>query len=257
MLLLTQWILLVLYAVAPVAAVALVGWRRRRNRPSGAIGLGSTVGTSLALGAALNFVYAIVSGASVRTGQILITSYVMLGLILVLRGFHWLVQEALNHLFRLRSSEARPGRLRVTAAALVRVALLFGVGLPWIMASVMVFRPKVHLRDDPQRQLGVPYETVDFRATDGVAIEGWWIPAIDRLGRPASNVTETVVVCHGLGANKSNQLTLGAHFVQAGYNVLILPDSSGYGSALSRSTSVTEMRSGRFSGAGAGRSAGW
>jgi fermentation-respiration switch protein FrsA (DUF1100 family) len=218
MLLLTKWILLTLYAATPVAAAGRALWRRRRGRPSGVATLSSTAGTAFALGAALNFAYAIVSGASVRFGQIPVTSYFLMALLLLLRGFNAAVEEGAVRLFRLRT---RTTRARANAAVLIRVLLLFGVGLPLVMASIMVYRPKVHLRDDPQQQLGVAFETVTFDSRDGITLEGWWIPAVDRFGRPASNVDETVLVCHGLGANKSNQLTLGAHFVQAGFNVLI------------------------------------
>jgi fermentation-respiration switch protein FrsA (DUF1100 family) len=54
-------------------------------------------------------------------------------------------------------------------------------------------------------------------------IRGWWIPAIERTGelRDPDAAGKTVIVCHGLGSNKSNQLIMARPFVPDGYNVLI------------------------------------
>lgn len=225
---LTKWLLLILYAVTPVAAVVRVWWRQRQTgwpdeaSPfKAAAVLSSAAGMAVALGAGLNFAYAYVAGASVRLGQIALTCYFLLSLILLLRGFNKLLQTCVERLFFLHHARGRFRYTRAFGAGMVRAALLFGVGLPLVMSSVMTYRPKVRLREDPQQQLGATFQEVSFVTDDDVTIAGWWIPAMDRFGQPAGNVTETVVVCHGLGANKSNQLTLAAHFVQAGFNVLI------------------------------------
>ena len=40
------------------------------------------------------------------------------------------------------------------------------------MATVLTYRPKVDLRDDPQKQLGFAYEPVEFTATDNTRLSG-------------------------------------------------------------------------------------
>ncbi|MGZ5139219.1 MAG: 2'-5' RNA ligase family protein, partial [Burkholderiales bacterium] len=42
------------------------------------------------------------------------------------------------------------------------------VGLPYVMSSVMTYRPKVGPGDDPRRMLGFKYERVEFLSTDGI-----------------------------------------------------------------------------------------
>jgi uncharacterized protein len=146
----------------------------------------------------------------------------------VLRGFDWLLQRGINSILRVNQTIANPSlgfRCRTAMAGLLRLVVLFGVGLPYVMAAVLTYRPKVELKDDPRQQLGYAFEPVWFRATDGTRISAWWIPAQRTRIRGSidqSNFGEnTVLICHGLGSNKSNQLVLSRGFVPYGYNVLI------------------------------------
>ena len=114
------------------------------------------------------------------------------------------------------------GRGRRRALTL-RVILLFVIGLPYIMAVGMVYRPKIETDDTPQKQLGFKYQDVHFAATDGVPIDGWWIPAMNlaRAGEtpPFTPGDRTVILATGW-ANKANQLMLARELVPHGYNVL-------------------------------------
>jgi uncharacterized protein len=116
-----------------------------------------------------------------------------------------------------------PRRGAVAAMLLMRWLILFGIGLPYVMAAVLTYRPKVGLVDDPAITYGWQFEPVHFSATDGTSISAWWIGA-----QPDSRASETeraskrtVLVCHGLGANKANHLILAQSLVPAGYNVLV------------------------------------
>jgi len=81
-------------------------------------------------------------------------------------------------------------------------------------------------RDDPRTMLGFRFEHVSFTATDGVRLDGWWIPARADAGPAASSSrapdwgSKTVILCHGLGSNKVNQLVMAQALVPGGYNVL-------------------------------------
>jgi alpha-beta hydrolase superfamily lysophospholipase len=99
--------------------------------------------------------------------------------------------------------------VRTAAAASVRVAVLFLVGLPYEMAVAMVYRPRVH-GQDPMQQLGRHFEDVTFSDDHGRRLSGWWI---DVGGK------DTVLLCHGLGASKSNALPMAEHLLRGGYNV--------------------------------------
>jgi fermentation-respiration switch protein FrsA (DUF1100 family) len=116
-------------------------------------------------------------------------------------------------------------RLLDATGFLIRAALLIIVGLPYVMATVMTYRARVAPPDDPQKQLGYPFERINFRTSDGMKIAGWWIPAVENRRRGARRSGDfgqsTVIVCHGLASNKSNQLILSRGFVPHGLNVLI------------------------------------
>lgn len=85
--------------------------------------------------------------------------------------------------------------LREVVPALVTVPLL----LPYFMGVVYVHRFKMPNTSDPQQILQRSYEDVAFTTTDGLEIHGWFLLA----KRPSER---TLIICHGLGANRSNFL---------------------------------------------------
>ena len=123
----------------------------------------------------------------------MLASYFAISLLLILRLFDTLLQRAvaampcINRIRKSRPSVFDPYRL---LAGLFRLAILFGLGLPYVMATVLTYRPKVDLRDDPKSQLGFNFEDVSFHAIDGTVLSGWWIPAEQRQGRrrPGSGI---------------------------------------------------------------------
>jgi len=77
-------------------------------------------------------------------------------------------------------------------------------------------------------ELGLPYEPVEFQATDGTTLAGWKIP-IDP-NRP------WIILCHGLGSNRGNLLDIGAWLATARFN-LFLFDFRAHGESTGRVTS--------------------
>jgi fermentation-respiration switch protein FrsA (DUF1100 family) len=111
------------------------------------------------------------------------------------------------------------------------------------MASVMTYRPRVVPRDDPMSQLGLRFERVSFTSTDGLKLSGWWIPAIEprrQRQRPEDWGTKTVIACHGLAANKSNQLVIARELLRGGYNVLIF-DFRAHGESAGQLTTLGDL----------------
>ncbi len=210
-------VLMALYLVTPLvtAVWALSRWKRARRRAKASLAGAAILG--LALGLGLNIAYAFLAGGRVRVPQVLLSSYLLLSVILILRALNKTMEIGLRTLFNVgrRSLPTTWYAFRAGSAVVLRNAILVMLGLPFVMASVMVFRPKVGLTDDPQTQLGYPFQKAEFVTTDDVPIRGWFIPSGDKPSK------DTVIVCHGLGANKSNQLTLAAHFVPQGFNLLI------------------------------------
>lgn len=108
----------------------------------------------------------------------------------------------------------------------------------WVFSAALFLRntilPKLPLNPIPAEQ-PVPAETVQFSATDGLRLEGWKIPS--QSGRP------WIILCHGVGANRSDLLSIAAGLHQAGFN-LFLFDFRGHGTSQGRTTSFgwTEQR---------------
>jgi alpha-beta hydrolase superfamily lysophospholipase len=227
MLRLVHSLLVAVYVAVPVVAVAYALAARRRDDRGAAQRLASLSVTGIAafaMAVSLCLIYGRALDAHVPLGQVLRATYFAAAMLLILRGFDYALQVGLRRLFRLH----RPGQVtfgraaRVASAVLVRVALLLALGLPYVMAVVMTYRPKVVARDNPYSQLGFHYERVEFTTSDGVRLVGWWIPAEKP---PRSDHWEdwgkqTVILCHGLAASKSNQLVLGRRLVPGGFNVL-------------------------------------
>lgn len=226
MLRILHYLLCTAFLVAPLAAVLVdVYSARRQRRHATAAPLLISLCGGVVLGTSIVLAYAFAVGGRASLWQLLLAVYFATSLLLILKAFDWGVRTGAAKAWHQLFGRGRQTRLRrVLGDAVpqsVRILLLIGVGLPYILAAVMTYRPKVVPRDDPLRQLGFTYQTVQFETSDGLSLSGWWIPASSRTGRRTRDSDRTVVVCHGLAANKSNQLVLARQLVPGGYNVLI------------------------------------
>ena len=181
--------------------------------------------------------------------------YFAIAMLVVLKGFDALLKAAQHRCLAatavsagaaLTGCAAKPQAGIAVFSGVVRVVLLFAIGLPYVMACVMTYRPKVVPHDDPISLLGFGYTPVEFRATDGVRISAWWIPALESSGQRRSRRSDfgakTVLVCHGLAANKANQLIMARKLVPAGYNALAL-DFRAHGESGGQLTSFGDLES--------------
>jgi uncharacterized protein len=216
-----------IYLAAPIAAMVIdfrSAWRRKRSAPTS--GLIASLSAAVLMGTGLALLYGFFVGGRVPIGQVLLAIYFALGLLLILKALDYVLRTSLSRLWR--SILKKPNTFWRSSADLIsfslRVCILILIGLPYIMAAVMTYRPKIAPSDNPQKQLGYSFEPVSFRTSDGLTISGWWMPAFEqsrRRLRSADFGSSTVIACHGLGSSKSNQLILARPFVPAGYNVLI------------------------------------
>lgn len=227
----THLVVIAFYFAVPAAAGATAAWRARRaGSPKPLLAFALSVVSAAVIGTSLNLLYAVFTGARAQVVQVLLTSYLLLGVLCLLKAFNWAMKDGFDRLFRLRRPAVGPHVphgwgwvVRATGATFLRGLLLAGLGLPYVMSVAMVYRPKVVGGDDPKAQLRAAFEPVAFAATDGTRLAGWWIPAARHAGpatRPADWGAKTAVLCHGLGANKSNQLALARELPSNGYNVL-------------------------------------
>lgn len=89
--------------------------------------------------------------------------------------------------------------------------------------------PRYPLHIPPSR-FGVTFEDAQFDASDGVKIKGWFIKGNGKGRVP------TVIICHGLGANRSDFTELAAGLSRNGYNTLLF-DFRGHGESERKASS--------------------
>ena len=82
-----------------------------------------------------------------------------------------------------------------------------------------LYRPSTEILATPA-QFQLRFQEVQFVASDGTSISGWWIPANHPRG--------TVVYCHGNAGNIGGSAHLAPEFFKRGFN-LLLWDYRGYG----------------------------
>src|SRR5512139_2594953 len=99
------------------------------------------------------------------------------------------------------------------------VNILIGLALLVVALALVLVYANTH---PPRYPLHIPpstyratYEDATFETSDGVTLKGWLIkPPEERPGMPG------IIICHGLGANRSDFSELAAMLARRGYWVL-------------------------------------
>ena len=93
----------------------------------------------------------------------------------------------------------------------------------FVFQSNMVFYPETgrEIIATPE-QIGLPYEDIHLKTSDGINLHGWYIPAVQPRG--------TVLFLHGNAGNISHRLDSIEMFHRLGYSTLIF-DYRGYGNS--------------------------
>jgi len=222
-------ILIVTYAVLPVLALIWSIRRSMRLHSAGpVISFIITCFSAIILGTAIVILSAVVLQGRVLIGQILQSWYFLLGLLCLMGSLRWMAREGTYRLFRVsrhpNGRPTHPAALRATLAFLVQSVLLFIVGLPFVIGTMLVHRTRVHTSDTPQSVADCDSVAVTFQATDGPKIAGWWIPA-----DPVKPVLDedhagqrTILLCCTIGDDLKHQAGLLRVLVNDGYNVLAI-----------------------------------
>jgi alpha-beta hydrolase superfamily lysophospholipase len=112
-------------------------------------------------------------------------------------------------------------RVPVTVAvAIVVLPVVYALSVGVAATNV----PPTSLGTDTPADLGLEYREVEFAATDGVTLSGWYIPS--RNGA-------AVVLAHGAGSTRSSVLDHAAVLAGHGYGVLLF-DARGHGRSRGR-----------------------
>jgi fermentation-respiration switch protein FrsA (DUF1100 family) len=206
------------YILCPVVifarAVALK-FRKRRpmSMPLRKFQLTSLAGMSA--GVLVSVTFALSVHGKLLLSQILLAGYFATSLILILQLLDRWSWDLCKSLLRVAHPQ-RPSvsfNIRALAALLMRTALIICVGLPYVLATMMTYRPRASAIDNPQSLFKWNYEQVSFNSTDGIPLSAWWIPA------PHGESMSTVILCPG--GDKASQLSLVKRLRPAGYNVLV------------------------------------
>ena len=113
---------------------------------------------------------------------------------------------------------------------LISIVLLIAA-LSFILVYVNTHPSKYSLHVPPSVYQAA-YDDVSFTTEDGVVIKGWLVkPAPSRHRSPA------IIICHGVGANRSDFTDLAAAFARRGYYVLLF-DFRGHGESGGSRTSL-------------------
>lgn len=100
---------------------------------------------------------------------------------------------------------------RVAAQLAVGIGLLFS-GLSYAASITLTARRKPDISDSPDRH-GMKFDKVYFPSTDGLILEGWWIPVDKAQG--------TIILCHGQNGSMDADIGQAKVLHDAGFNVFM------------------------------------
>ncbi len=110
---------------------------------------------------------------------------------------------------------------------MLSIALSVLIAYAVVLALVFVYQPRLVYFPQSARELtatpravGLDFEDVTLHAADGVALHGWWVPAMTPRG--------AVLLLHGNAGNISDRLGYVTMFNRLGYSILLI-DYRGYG----------------------------
>lgn len=203
-----------LYLALPPLSLGAFGLRGRAalKRQIAAAWIGGAIVAAAVLSA-----YVLGVGGSPSITQICLTLYLGAAIMLLLKSIDFAFRQLLAIVFRTRliDPEKPVSRRRLALAGTTRVIVFACFALPWVMAAVMVYRPRVQTSDTPASVLQASYVDASLTTRDGVRIAAWYVPA----ERPSDT---TVILLHGLGSNRTGMWTLMNRLHDVGVNTMAI-----------------------------------
>jgi alpha-beta hydrolase superfamily lysophospholipase len=234
------------YLLLPIAAVGAALVRAAATKSGNPIReLAVTAMAGAVGGLTLICIYMRLASGQVPAGQIAVACYWGIAIACALRGFNAVLAWSFARAgpggsgtgFRPVSDCAdfasQPTSVNVSCRSTragspchdaIRAILLLAVGIPYIGAMALIYRPHILHDGTPATVLGSTYEDIRFPATDGLHLRGWWIPARP----PGSNEADagadwgrrTVILCHDFNGDKASDLRLARDLAPHGFNIL-------------------------------------
>jgi dipeptidyl aminopeptidase/acylaminoacyl peptidase len=126
---------------------------------------------------------------------------------------------------------AKTGPAKTIIMNILLSLLILVIALSFILVYANTHPPRYTLHVVPS-EYQADYETISFISEDGVPLKGWLIkPPQPRAKSPA------IIICHGVGANKSDFTELAVSLARRGYFVLLF-DFRAHGESSGSRTSL-------------------
>lgn len=110
----------------------------------------------------------------------------------------------------------------------------------FILSFILVYtntHPPRYSLNIPPSDYGLDFENVEFITTDKIVLKGWFIKAVGSRQYEVGSKKPVIIICHGLGANKSDFTGLASKLSAAGYHTLLF-DFRGHGESEGKNSSL-------------------
>ena len=230
MLRIAQGLLMFTYAVLPPA---LLAWaflsRNRSGRVGRIVSLLLTFIAGMVLAVLFILINARLFGGYTPASRAAHVVYFAIGVLCLLRlidrallaGFFRAARVPLDAWGR----PTDPNRLRALLPLIAQRLVMLALILPYVCALLVLYRPKNVHQGNPQSVAKLMYSSARFTTRDGVSLQGWWMPAADVPSALEADVAGqwgrgSVIICHGVGSDKTQDLRLARFLTNNGFNVL-------------------------------------
>ena len=132
---------------------------------------------------------------------------------------------------------------------LILKAVIYLLIIILVLSFLIVYsntHPPKYPLNIPPSSYGLKFESVEFTTPDKIILKGWFVKGSGEVAAPfrVRELPQTkslrlpiIIICHGLGANKSDFTELSSYLSKSGYHVLLF-DFRGHGESKGNSSSL-------------------
>ncbi len=222
------------YALLPLGAwaFALRRWQRhRQHQPVLGLVFACILGAFIGIGFVL--LNAWLLDGHVPTADAARTIHVCVAAACAIKIADWWTMGRMCRWLGVRADRARRGHGLLLIAFLLQRAFMLTLTLAYVFALLLAYRPRVIDAVTPAARK-LTWQQERFTSADDIELSGWFLPAPGRSGGAASSTT--VLICHGIGSRKQQQMGLAEFLLGQGYNVMLF-DFRGHGASGGNSVS--------------------
>ncbi|MBI3600537.1 MAG: alpha/beta hydrolase [Nitrospinae bacterium] len=124
--------------------------------------------------------------------------------------------------------------------SLISKIALYSFIIVFALSFILVYtnsHPPRYPLNIPPSDYGLDFENVEFITPDKIKLKGWFVKSVSSRQYAAGSKKPAIIICHGLGANKSDFTGLASNLSKAGYHVLLF-DFRGHGESEGKISSL-------------------